>query len=49
MMPSPLGASGPIPRWLTCQRTANDMDPKWTGRWGALAIKSPFGAKRAHE
>ncbi len=33
----------------TWKRTASDMAPRWTGRWGALATSAPSGPNMAQE
>ena len=37
------------PRVFTWYLTASCIEPKCTGKWGALAIKLPSGPKIAHE
>lgn len=37
------------PKRLIWYLTASCIDPKCTGKWGALATKFPYGSNRAHE
>mmetsp|Transcript_17130 Transcript_17130/g.51273 ORF Transcript_17130/g.51273 Transcript_17130/m.51273 type:complete len:272 (-) Transcript_17130:1994-2809(-) len=46
-MPSPLPAPSLSVQYCSCARTASDMAPRCTGRWGALATRPPSGANRA--